>query len=157
LKLGEAMKVKFKELNEAYQVLSDRNKRRPMIVGHRAFENGSGGSGQGPEGFGDFMSDIFEEFFGEGGGGRAAGSGRARARRGLRFNLEITLEEAFQGKAASIRVPTAVTCDACTGTGAKPGTKPRNARPAAVMAGCARARASSRSNAPARPAMAAAR
>jgi molecular chaperone DnaJ len=72
------------------------------------------------------MSDIFETFFGENrGGGR--GRGRSGAERGadLRYNMDITLEEAFSGKAAQIRVPSSITCEACTGTGAKPGTKPK--------------------------------
>lgn len=120
--------IRFKEINEAYQVLSDGQKRAAYDrFGHKAFENGGGGGPGGPGGaeFGDFMSDIFESFFGgaQGGGGR----GRGGSNRGadLRYNLEISLEDAFGGKTEQIKVPTSISCDACNGTGARPGTKAR--------------------------------
>lgn len=120
--------IRFKEINEAYQTISDPEKRATYDrFGHEAFVNGGGGGGGGP-GFGndfsDFMTDIFDSFFGGGGrGGRAAG-GRERGS-DLRYNLEISLEDAFTGKTETIKVPIAVTCEACSGTGAKAGSKPR--------------------------------
>jgi molecular chaperone DnaJ len=119
---------KFKELNEAYDVLKDGDKRAAYDrFGHAAFEQGGGG---GAHGFGaDFastFSDIFEDLFGM--GGRRGGGGRGQGReRGsdLRYNMEIRLEEAYKGKTAQIRIPTPVTCEVCSGTGAKAGTKPK--------------------------------
>lgn len=120
--------AKFKECNEAYETLKDPQKRSAYDrFGHAAFENGGGGGGSpfGGAGAGGF-SDIFEDIFGDmmgGGRGRQASGGRERGA-DLRYNLEISLEEAYAGKTASIRVPTTKTCDICTGSGAKPGSSP---------------------------------
>jgi molecular chaperone DnaJ len=120
--------AKFKEINEAYDVLKDGEKRAAYDrFGHAAFENGHGA---GAHGFGsDFASafaDIFEGVFGMGGmaGGRGTRAGRERGA-DLRYNMEISLEDAYRGKTAELRIPTSVTCETCSGTGAKPGTKPK--------------------------------
>jgi molecular chaperone DnaJ len=117
---------RFKEINEAYDILKDPQKRAAYDrFGHAAFEQG--GIGGGMHGFGaDFgsaFSDIFEGIFGMA-GARQRGTGRERGA-DLRFNMEITLEEAHEGKTAQIRLPTSVTCEVCSGTGAKTGTKPK--------------------------------
>jgi molecular chaperone DnaJ len=118
---------KFKEINEAYDTLKDPRKRSAYDrFGHAAFENGSrgpqGGPGFGPE-FASSMSDIFEDIFGDFMGGQRNRGQQSRLRGSdLRYNLEITLEEAFLGRTVEIDVPTLVSCKTCDGTGAKPGT-----------------------------------
>jgi molecular chaperone DnaJ len=115
--------LRFKEINEAYEVLKDGDKRAAYDrFGHAAFDQGSGGAGFGA-GFASSFSDIFEDLF-----GMAGQRGRGGRERGqdLRYNMEITLEEAFLGKTAQIEIPVSVTCESCSGTGAKAGTKPKN-------------------------------
>jgi molecular chaperone DnaJ len=124
-----AAEAKFKQINEAYDVLKDPQKRSAYDrFGKAAFQQGGGGGGggQGFEGFGGAFGDIFEDLFGEFMGGGRGGRGRNQAVRGsdLRYNLEISLEEAYRGKAATITVPTTMVCEACDGSGAEPGTKP---------------------------------
>ena len=116
---------KFKEINEAYEVLKDDQKRSAYDqMGHAAFQQGMGGGRGGGQGF-DYssFSDVFDDLFGEmmGGGRRGQSSGRGAD---LRYDLTIELEEAFSGKKAQIRVPTSITCEACNGSGAEPGTQP---------------------------------
>jgi molecular chaperone DnaJ len=117
-----AAEARFKELNEAYQTLSDAQKRAAYDrYGHAAFEQGGVGMG---DGFASSMADIFDDLFGDMMGRRGRNpSGRERGA-DLRYNLEVTLEEAYQGKTAQIKLPTAVTCEGCAGSGAKPGSKP---------------------------------
>ena len=114
---------KFKEINEAYEVLKDADKRAAYDrFGHAAFEHGGMGAANFGADFGSAFSDLFEGIFGMGGA-----RGRAGRERGadLRYNMEISLEEAFTGKSAAIRIPTSVSCEACSGTGAKSGTRPK--------------------------------
>ena len=126
--------AQFKEVNEAYDVLKDADKKAAYDrFGHAAFDGGMGGGGaRGPQGFGggnaDFasaFSDVFEDLFGDFMGGRGGG-GRSRAQRGsdLRYNLRVSLEEAYQGVQKTINVPSSVSCDTCRGSGAEGGAEP---------------------------------
>ncbi len=120
---------KFKEVNEAYDVLKDDQRRAAYDrYGHAAFEQaGAGAAGASGFGFQAGFGDIFEEVFSEFMGG---GRGQQGATRGsdLRYNMQIGLEEAFKGKQATIRVPTTVSCESCRGSGAEKGSKPVNCR-----------------------------
>ena len=126
--------ARFKEVNEAYDVLKDADKKAAYDrFGHAAFENGGPGGAGGAHGFGggggaDFtsaFSDVFEDLFGDFMGG---GRGGQRASRGsdLRYNLRISLEEAYSGKQRTISVQSSVACESCHGSGAEGGAEPSN-------------------------------
>jgi molecular chaperone DnaJ len=120
----DTSEVKFKEINEAYEVLKDKDKRAAYDrYGHAAFEQGGGGGAGFGAGFASSFSDIFEDLFGM--AGQRGGRGGRERGADLRYNMEITLEEAFGGKTAQIEIPVSVTCEACSGIGAKAGTKPK--------------------------------
>jgi molecular chaperone DnaJ len=118
---------KFKEAKEAYEMLSDAQKRAAYdAYGHAGVDASAGAAGAGGAGFGGFadaFGDIFGEIFGNAGGGRQ----RSNVYRGadLRYNLEISLEEAARGTETRIRIPTMEECETCHGSGAKPGTQPK--------------------------------
>ena len=115
---------KFKEISEAYEILKDGQKRAAYDrYGHAAFEQGGGGGHGFGAGFASSFSDIFEDLFGM--AGQRGGRGGRERGADLRYNMDITLEEAFTGKTAQINIPVAVACEECSGSGAKAGTKPK--------------------------------
>jgi molecular chaperone DnaJ len=118
---------KFKEINEAYDVLRDDQRRAAYDrFGHAAFEQGGMGAGAANFDFGAGFSDIFDEMFGEilGGGRRQQKTGSAQRGADLRYDMEVSLEEAFAGATKNITIQNAVACDECKGSGAAPGTAP---------------------------------
>src|SRR5882757_1642395 len=121
---------KFKDINHAYDILKDPEKRAAYDrYGAAAFEGGAGPNGPGGfhgQGFdfGSVFGDIFDEMFGGNRGGRPGGRADMRGQ-DLRFNLEITLEQAYGGTEATVRVPSSVSCEACHGSGAEAGSKPQ--------------------------------
>ncbi len=123
----DSAEAKFKAVNEAYEVLKDSQKRAAYDqFGHAAFDGGPGGHGFGND-FSSSMSDIFDDLFGDFmGGGRPGGRRGTGRERGsdLRYNMEISLSDAFKGKSAKITVPSSVSCETCSGSGAKAGTSP---------------------------------
>ena len=130
-----SLEARFKEVNAAYEVLRDPEKRAAYNqFGHAAFEGGMGGRGGGPNpGNADFasaFSDVFDDLFGDFVGGRRGGGAGAQSRRtrgaDLRYNLSISLEDAFNGKQATITVPGSVTCAACEGTGSEGAAQPQS-------------------------------
>lgn len=118
--------AEFKEINEAYEILKDADKKAAYDqFGHAAFEGGMGGGPRGQADFNSAFSDVFEDIFSDfmgGGGGRRRGG----AQRGsdLRYNLSVSLEDAYNGKQTTIRIPGNVSCDACSGSGAEGGVQP---------------------------------
>ncbi|AXR06078.1 molecular chaperone DnaJ [Salinimonas sediminis] len=120
----KALEDKFKEIQEAYEILTDEQKRAAYDqYGHAGVDPNRGGAGFGGNAdFGDIFGDVFGDIFGGGGRGRQS---RARQGADLRYNLELSLEEAVRGKDVEIRVPTLVECEKCDGSGAKKGTSPK--------------------------------
>ena len=121
-----AAEQKFKDISEAYEILSDGEKRAAYDrFGHAAFEQDGGRGASGFDfNFASGFADIFDEMFGDFGGGRRAGGGGGQRGSDLSYNLEISLEEAYGGKDATIRFPLSASCDDCHGSGAAGGSQP---------------------------------
>lgn len=116
--------AKFKEAKEAYEVLTDEQKRAAYDrFGHAAVDGAGGGGHGGGASFSDIFGDVFGDIFGGARGGSAGGAGRGSD---LRYTLELDLEEAVKGTTIEIDVPTLVSCEPCRGSGAKPGTQAKN-------------------------------
>lgn len=119
----KAMEEKFKEVQEAYEILSDDQKKAAYDqYGHAGVDPNRGGGAGGAD-FGDIFGDVFGDIFG---GGRRGGQSRAQRGADLRYNLEMSLEDAVRGKSVDIKVPTWVSCDSCDGSGAKKGTQAKS-------------------------------
>lgn len=117
-----AAEEKFKDAKEAFEVLGDPQKRAAYDrFGHDGVSNSASGGGAGGFGGADF-SDIFGDVFGDIFGGGGARGSRARGGSDLQYNLDLTLEESVSGVEKSLKIPTQVACDTCSGSGAKPGT-----------------------------------
>lgn len=111
---------RFKECKEAYEILADGNKRAAYDrFGHAGVDGSAGQGGPGMGGFKDIFDDVFGDIFGRGGGGQRAYRGAD-----LRYNLELSLEEAVSGRTSTLEIPTAEECETCSGSGAKPGSQP---------------------------------
>ncbi len=146
----EAAEVKFKQVKEAYEILSDPKKRSAYDqFGHAGIDPSMGGRPGGADGFSDIFGDVFGDIFG-------ASRARGGVQRGsdLRYNLELTLEEAVTGTEAKIRVPVLVACDDCNGSGAKKALRQATAQCVMVMVKYACSRDFSRCNKPVLPAVA---
>lgn len=120
----DTAEAKFKDVNEAYDCLKDPDKKAAYDrYGHAAFERGMGGGRGGPD-FGSAFSDVFDDLFGDFAGRGRGGTHRPARGSDLRYNLSVSLEEAYLGKQETITVNASVNCDSCSGTGAESGTEP---------------------------------
>ena len=143
---------RFKEISEAYSILSDAQKRAAYDrYGHAGVNGGGPGGGAGFCDVHDIFNDVFGQAFGDMfGGARQRSNGPARGQ-DLRYDLEITLEQAYAGAEVEIVVPAALTCETCEGTGAKPGTSPTTCNGCGGAGWRLRARSKAKARAPRRP------